>query len=317
MKEIKKVFSSFLHFFQSGKDLEKLKKLWTEEEKGKRDLLLDHMQLLLDRTGKKEFDAFDNDPEKKTSNAVLKFYDLALERIQKDISSTQVKEGTIVFWYLYNMGFVIKSPKSCFGVDIHHRHGKKLADLLDFVLVTHNHQDHYSLPLLQEMTKKGKGVISNFFPNRFYTKEKNTSYDLSGIRIHCLEADHNAELKKFTMPAEIIVPAGDKKFVFFTSGDCASECFLEKKSEKIHLYAIHPLCIMNTEKAVKKLSPDLTFIVHLQELSHEIGVWRWSIDDGRKKMRELQQAHYPCYLPVWGEKFLWDGETISSQKDSF
>ena len=119
------------------------KDMWLEKDVAKREKLQDVMQAVVDTTTKKEFETFDDDPKQKTSNPVLKYYDQSLERLCNDIPATKAAEGTVVIWYLYNMGFVIKTPTVCFGIDIHHRHAEKLEPFLDFLAVTHNHNDHY------------------------------------------------------------------------------------------------------------------------------------------------------------------------------
>ncbi|MBR2509482.1 MAG: MBL fold metallo-hydrolase [Lentisphaeria bacterium] len=281
-----------------------------ETDIAKREKMQDAMQNVIDKTTQKEFDQFDNNPNSKTANPVLKYYDQSLERLVKDIPATQVKPGTAAIWYLYNMGFVIKTPEVCFGIDIHHRHADKLASFLDFIAVTHNHNDHYSMPLLGKISAAQKTVISNFFPNPGYTKAAEFTHNIKGVTIYCGEADHNDRLKKFTVPMEFVCPTGDKKFVFFTSGDCFSHEFLNRKSEKIDLYVLHPRCGMTPVNAVQKLNPELTFIGHLQELGHDINVWRWQFAVGRHEVAELKKINHKAYVPVWGEKFIWDGEKI-------
>ncbi len=284
--------------------------MWLETDIVKREKMQDAMQNVIDKTTKKEFDDFDSAPNKKTANPVLKYYDNSLERLVKEIPATQVKPGTVVIWYLYNMGFVIKTPEVCFGIDIHHRHADKLAPFVDFIAVTHNHIDHYSIPLMRKMNDEKKAVISNFFPNFGYTKATEFTHNIKGVTIYCGEANHNSKLKKFTMPMEFVCPTGDKKFVFFTSGDCFSHEFLNRKSEKIDLYVLHPRCGMVPVKAAQQLNPELTFIGHLQELGHEINVWRWPFSVGRHELDEFKKINKKAYIPVWGEKFIWDGEKI-------
>ena len=213
------------------------------------------------------------------------------------------------------MGFVIKTPTVCFGVDIHHRNAEKLEPMLDFLVTTHNHMDHYSMPLMRAMNAAGKPVVSNFFPNPYYTKAAEKTHEIKGITIHCGEADHNQRLRKFTMPMEIICPTGDKKFVFFTSGDCGDHTFLKAKSKEVDLYSVHPRCGMSAIDAAKQVNAKLTFIVHLYELSHEFNKWRWKFQDGKDEVEIFKKDSYKAYVPVWGEKFIWDGiKTEGCQK---
>ena len=285
--------------------------MWLEKNIAVREKIQDVMQSYIDKTPKREFDDFDNDPQTATSNPVLQYYDQALERIANDIKATEVVPGKVVFWYLYNLGFVIKTPDVCFGVDIHHRHAEKLADFLDFAAITHNHDDHYNIPFMQKMTAQRKMVISNFFPNQGYTKFPFYTHKIKNVTVHCYEADHSPSLKNFTMPLEIICPTGDKEFVFFTSGDCYDHKFLKKTSKRIDLYAVHPRCTMVPVEAAKVLDPEVTFISHLQELGHEINRFRWQFTVGREEVENFKKINKKAYIPVWGEKFIWDGEKIT------
>ena len=301
--------------FACAGDAVLLERIRFEKDAGKRAVLLDKMQTLVDRTSHTEFCYFDEDPKLKTANPLLKFYDRTVDHIKKDISETQVVPGTAAIWYLYNMGFIIKTPTVCFGVDIHHRRAAELAEVLDFLAITHNHTDHYSMPLMREMNRLKKPVISNFFDNPYYTKAAEYTHRISGVTIHCGEADHNSRLKKFTMPLEFICPTGNTNFVLFTSGDCRSEIFLHKKSKQINLYAVHPFCGMKAINAAQKLAPQTTFLVHLQEMSHPVNKWRWTIAQGRGEQKIFNQKNLDSYLPVWGEKFIWDGKTLSGCRE--
>ena len=196
-------------------------------------------------------------------------------------------------------------------VDFQEMDQEKLEKLLDFVAVTHNHLDHYSMPLMRKINAAKKLVISNFFPNSGYTKHHEYTHKLPGVTIHCYEADHNKRLRKFTMPMEFVCKTGDKNFVFYTSGDCWSHEFLSKKSDRIDLYVLHPRCGMKPVNAAKKLDPELTFIGHLQEMGHEINRFRWQFSVGRVELENLKQINKKAYVPVWAEKFIWDGEKIT------
>ena len=164
----KKIFASFICsclFFglAAGKKSADLKNLCVTSDNTKRSSMQNEMQNIIDHTPKAEFDKFDADPLEKTSNKVLQYYDYSLDRIVADIPQTIVKPGTVVIWYLYNMGVIVKTKKSLFGIDVHHRRAAELAELLDFALVTHGHGDHFSYPLFHAMTEKlGKTVVQNF-----------------------------------------------------------------------------------------------------------------------------------------------------------
>lgn len=282
--------------------------LWqTPQPDGSCSALLEKLQQCSDHTPATVFGAFENGEVPSPENPLLRFYDRAFEKVLSEAGSETVKPGEVAVWYLYNMGYVIKTPESCFGLDIHHRFGEQLADLLDFAIVTHNHDDHYNLPLLRRMTQAGKGVISSFFPNPFYTKAPEYTHVLNDVTLHCGEADHNAKLRKFTMPVEIICRTGDQQCVIFSSGDCCSHEFLEKKSPEVDLYILHLRCGMSVPEAADRLDAKLTLVSHLLELGHEIDRWRWPFALGVEEVEKLQKIDRKGIFPVWGQKMLWRG----------
>jgi hypothetical protein len=69
---------------------------------------------------------------------------------------------------------------------------------------------------------------------------------------------------------------------------------------------------MKPLNAAKKLAPHTTFIVHLLEMGHPVDRWRWSFDHGRGVKEIFDQEKLDSCIPVWGEKFLWDGEKLKS-----
>ena len=291
-------------------EIDLLKKLPFERDPAARRALQDLFQSLTDQVPKAEFDRFNDDPEVVSDNILLNYYDSVCDRILADVPATTVAPGEAVIWYIYNHGWIIKTAESCFGIDVHHRRADKLAEILDFVAVTHNHNDHYNMTLLRALNKAGKPIISNFFPNPFYTKATSFTHQIKDVTIYCGEADHNTLLRRFTMPMEIVCAGKEQDFVFFTSGDCYSSDFLESRTGRINLYCIHPRCGMIPLEAAKKLQPEMTFVVHLHEMGHDIGRWRWSMDDGRLVVDALTAENFAAYLPAWGEKFFWDGKKL-------
>ena len=95
---------------------------------------------------------------------VLRRYDDAFLKVMREIEEAEVTERPAV-WYVYNMGVIVKTPKSLFSIDLSHRLSTMLADKFDFVIITHNHFDHYTEKLYQAMNSRHKTVIQNFLDN--------------------------------------------------------------------------------------------------------------------------------------------------------
>lgn len=121
---------------------------------------------------------------------MLAFYRLSLDHVINAIKTTTVENGTTCIWQLYNMGYIVKTPTTCFGIDINHRWAEKLEPYLDFLCVTHKHQDHYNTALINAMLNAGKPVYSNWIKGG-YTSKVNTDYQFNNIKIHVSITDHN------------------------------------------------------------------------------------------------------------------------------
>ena len=93
------------------------------------------------------------------SAGIMRFYALAMDKLLKEIPTTKVKRGNVAIWQLYNMGYVVKTNKQCFGIDLHHKHATQLAPLIDFLLITHNHSDHQWEPLTVECRLRSRGSL--------------------------------------------------------------------------------------------------------------------------------------------------------------
>jgi len=105
----------------------------------------------------------------------------ATARVIVDLKTTKPASG-VVIWKLYNMGFIIRSPKSTIAIDITNPsifettevNGKKkrvnksllsdrelqeIAAQIDTVFVTHFHSDHFAPALNRMMLEAGKQVV--------------------------------------------------------------------------------------------------------------------------------------------------------------
>ena len=83
---------------------------------------------------------------------VMRWYERSFDRVLEEFKRTKPDGDKPAIWYLYNMGVIVKTKTCAFGIDICHRRAPELAPFLDFVLVTHNHGDHFNTGLLKKMT---------------------------------------------------------------------------------------------------------------------------------------------------------------------
>ena len=234
-------------------------------------------------------------------SSLMKFYNMALEKLLTEIPATKVKKGEVAVWQLYNMGYVIKTKTQCFGIDLYHKYAEKLVPMIDFLLITHNHGDHHDKHLVAEMEKQGKPVYSNFL-NNGYQVTTGDSFTIGNISVKVTTVDHNATLKNFVNTYEVNCYAGKgKDYVMFFTGDAHNYQHLNPTG-KVDVFIPHLAVGLNMAEAVKKINPTEVLMSHILELGHAITKWRWSYEYGINECMKLQRPG--VYLPVWGEKIV-------------
>ena len=234
-------------------------------------------------------------------SGLMKYYNMALDKLLTEIPATKVKKGEVAVWQLYNMGYVIKTKTQCFGIDLYHKYAEKLVPMIDFLLITHNHGDHHDKHLVAEMGKQGKPVYSNFL-NNGYQVTTGDSFSIGNISVKVTTVDHNATLKNFVNTYEVNCYAGKKKdYVMFFTGDAHNYQQLNPTG-KVDVFIPHLAVGLNMAEAVKKINPTEVLMSHILELGHAITKWRWSYEYGINECEKLQRPG--VYLPVWGEKIV-------------
>ena len=214
---------------------------------------------------------------------LMQYYNMALDKLLAEIPATKVRKGEVAVWQLYNMGYVVKTQTQCFGIDLYHKYAERLAPMIDFMMITHNHADHYSKALVAELERQGKPVYSNFLDNG-HKVTTGDEFTVGNISVKVTTVDHNATLKNFVNTYEVNCYATKgKPYVFFFSGDA------------------HNYEQLNPTVKVDAFVPHLAVGLNM-ELGHAITKWRWSYEYGINECEKLQREG--VYLPVWGEKLV-------------
>ena len=232
-------------------------------------------------------------------------YDEAFDKVVAEVRAAEVPDGSPpAVWFLYNMGVVVKTPRAVFGIDVAHRKGTLLAPLLDFALVTHNHDDHVDAAFLEAMDGAGKTVVSNFFDNYGafrggrmpggYTRG-GKAFDLGDATILTASSDHNGYLVDFTLTFEIRV--GD--WTLYHTGDSANLGKLRPARDP-DLWFVHPRCGLDPVAAARIFNPRRTILGHTCELGH--AKWRWTLADAGQDAERLRNAGFEAAIPLWGDR---------------
>ena len=226
----------------------------------------------------------------------------AFEKVFREAKETKVGDAPAV-WSVYNMGYVVKTRESLFSIDLVHRRSCEFAPLLDFALITHNHDDHYRPDFYRAMDGAKKTVVSNFLDNYGaergaggYTRAERT-FRLKDVEIRTSLVDHNAYLIDFTTAFEIRV--GD--WLLYHSGDCSIDTKLRTTWGRPDLWLFFPMSGLDVVKSVNRVQAKRTVFGHLWELGHSAG-GRLStrlINAARDKARS---AGVEVEVPTWGDR---------------
>ena len=238
---------------------------------------------------------------------VLRWYDRAFDRVADQVAQTKVEGDKPAIWYIYNMGIVVKTKSCTFGIDICHRKAPRLVKVLDFILTTHNHPDHYNMLLLRAMMAEQKPVISNFMLAwNWYSRDMEKTFKIKDVTIHCTAADHNKSLPWAVTTFEVVCGEGPDAYTIFHSGDCCRHDHLKPKG-KPDVYFGHCAIGLSFMKAAQETMPAKMFVpLHHQELGHLGGRYRCVgfADSPLPIVRALRGAGYKSAMPVWGDRIV-------------
>lgn len=241
----------------------------------------------------------------------LQSLELAFDKVLREAKETTVTGDAPAVWSVYNMGYVVKTRKALFSIDLVHRRAMEFAPFLDFALITHNHEDHWQHAFYDAMNRSGKTVISNFLDN-FGAKDwrRNGGYvrgekvfAIKDVSIRTSLIDHNDYLVDFTTAFEIKV--GD--FILYHTGDSGkgTESKLKTTWGRPDLWLFFPGCGIDTAKAVSKVGAKRIVFGHLWELGHAQN-HRGRLDEPLI-LRALSVARPACAdtsLSFWGDRVL-------------
>ena len=228
------------------------------------------------------------------------YYEASWDKIRREVKTLQPAADSVILWHVYNMGYIIKTAETCFAIDLHHRRSEELIENLDFLLVTHNHDDHYTSRLLKSFRETKRPLVSNFFPAAGYNAV-DTVLEFGPAKIDLHRTDHNPTLQNFVTTYEIELKLQSRKFVIFHSGDSHRPEQFRMQHPSVDVYIVHPRVGLKVPEAQKIIHPELTLISHLHELHHPYDKWRWPFSVGLDEIAAGKVNGFRCAMPLWGE----------------
>lgn len=269
----------------------------------------------------------------KNPNPVWEIIEARLLKALDEIDQPAADARTITLWQMYNAGVILRQGGVVFGVDVIpmlRTYGwaepegltERIADRLDFLLVTHHHPDHYDRALVRACLDRDKPVA---LPEHLATEwpGRPTLRAISGgwattwrdIRITARNAFHVWRDSMADVPLvyyELTLPG---EYTLLFSGDADYTKAFEKTPEQpVHLLLLpwrnpnatfedgHERQTHRTIDAVQMvcdhIQPAQILFEHYAELEHVYGAFPASYDMAVSLRQALQT---PADWLFWGE----------------
>jgi hypothetical protein len=239
------------------------------------------------------------------SKGVPYFLRQAFNKVNEEIRTTKVAEGTVAVWLLYNMGYIVKTPTTTFAIDLYSRYTDELLDVIDFGMITHPHSDHNHKAFTQGLAKRNKPILAAFDIKNVEEMrvEDGGVYTFGDVKVRVTLGDHNKKLLNYVASYEIDCGENTNNTVIFHTGD---SCNYEQLNPEKHvdIFIPHMRVNLKIQAAIDKFRPHHVFLSHLQELGHRVTKWRWTFDDALKDKAKFQHDH--LWIPCWGERIIYN-----------
>ena len=272
---------------------------------------MEKIQSVLNRFEREDWGAYrkETDPKviaKLERSGVPYYLRQSFEKVNREIRTTKVKEGTVAVWLLYNMGYIVKTPTTTFGIDLYSKYTDGLLDVIDFGMITHAHSDHNHVAFTQGMAKRNKPILAAFDIKNVEEMrvEHEGVYTMGDVTIRVTVGDHNKKnLRNFVASYEIDCGANTNHTVIYHTGDSHDYEQLNPQ-KKVDIFIPHIRVNLDVQKAIDKFQPRHVFMSHIQELGHRVRKWRWTFDDALRLREKWTHDHF--WIPCWGERIIYD-----------
>ena len=229
----------------------------------------------------------------------------SFEKVCKEVRTTKVKEGTVAVWLLYNMGYIVKTPTTTFGIDLFSKYTDRLLDMIDFGMITHPHGDHNNSAFTKGMERRNKPILAAFDIKNVEEMrvEHGGEYTFGDVKVRVTLGDHNKRLRNYVASYEIDCGANTNHTVIFHTGDSCNYEQLNPQKQ-VDIFIPHIRVSLDIQKAMDKFHPHHLFMSHIQELGHRVHKWRWTFHDALRSKEKWNHDH--MWIPCWGERVIYN-----------
>lgn len=263
-------------------------------------------------------------PHVNRSSTIREFFVRRTTAALDEIERLRVTNG-VRMWHIYNHGYIFKTPKLCFGIDVTTtRHiwnlawnipddiPYRIAGLLDALFVTHDHSDHADHELVDRMLAIRKKVvipepIQNKFSRGTEVLEPWGRKNILGLvamarpAIHVYDNGRNVPGSTYEIVTDSgvrILHPGDHDYTENLSWQSPPDILIPKFDGVSPKYP--------NEKVLDILFSygDAGLIIpgHINELAHYPLGGRTSLRDA---VRQFQKCTVPYQILLWGESYLF------------
>lgn len=263
-------------------------------------------------------------PNINRSSTMEKFFVRRVLTALGEIETTRVTQGVRV-WHIYNHGYIFKTPKICFGVDVvTTRHiwnlawnipeeiPYRLAGVMDLMYVTHRHSDHADMELISRMIALNKPVIvqdlvRTQFPDGALGIESDTRKNIRGLivfarpGIHVYDNGRNVPCVTY----EITTDTGVR--IYHTGDHDYAESLTWREPPDILIPKFDGVSPKYPNPKVLEIlfsygEPGLIIPGHINELAHYPLGGRTSL---REAISQFQKCSAPYQILLWGESYFF------------
>jgi L-ascorbate metabolism protein UlaG (beta-lactamase superfamily) len=225
-----------------------------------------------------DLDAYLKDDSLNWRADMVDFYSNMIGFVEYEI--TEPVASGVRIWSMYNHGFIIKTPSTIFAFDLVHGYAPwdyqipdSILEQVQVLFISHRHADHNDMGIIRAITAFGGKVVMPAEDSRANKELVGLSADeettLAGLQIKAYDGLHA------DIPVRMFVVTTPEGLTIMHTGDNqTSETLPEGLAVDILLLnawvnesgSASP--IIGMHNSIKKLSPELTILGHIQELSH-------------------------------------------------
>lgn len=260
-----------------------------------------------------ELDAYLKDDSLNWKSDMVDFYRQMIGFVESEI--TEPVASGVRIWSMYNHGFLIKTPSTIIAFDLvngydpwHYQIPESILEQIDVLFISHGHEDHRDLGIIRKIKAFGGKVVVPVEGSQASEHEiplgANEEVMVDSLKVKAYDGLHaDIAVRMF------FVKTPEGLTIMHTGDNQTSETLPDGLTVDILLLNAwvnesgSASAVVGIQNSIKKLSPELTILGHIQELGHY-----YAPDDAKSRLAfetalSADNELLPGYVSVqiWGE----------------